>query len=219
MEMLSPRESEASPAARPPLPLHSLQYPQHGPMGRFITGMLALPAVFPLHLAAEAIPDSGGVAEGIIILGLGVAAALIFVWIAYAFHRFECWAWWFVFIWLAPIFAVFPLQLGAEFVEILLYLCLAIPVAGPVHYLWKRRYDFWFGSDAVRRQLDFERNGHRWARRSWKDDARVLKLRMAEKEISGRSSSATHSRSGQTPAVHRHRMSVDEPLRGAGRAG
>lgn len=60
----------------------------------------------------------------------------------------------------------------------------------PLHYLWKRRYDFWVEGQAVRRAIDFQQNGHRWARRSWRDDARLLKTRIAEREMAARTASA-----------------------------
>lgn len=204
-----------------PLPLHALTYPEHGPTGWMFIALFCAAGTASV-LSAPLLAITEGDVEILAATPFGIGFGAMAFWMAYEFYRFACWTWWFVFFWLTPpLSSVFllPWMINGRAADLTATLCIAAVAAGPAHYLWRRRDDFWYESDAVRRQLDFERNGHRWARRSWKDDARALKQRMAEREAFRRPSSATRDRSSMAATAGSPGMDADEPLRGAGRAG
>jgi hypothetical protein len=167
--------------------------------------------------------------------GLAFLATVLGLGITYHFYRFHCWAWFFVAGWLVlgtlPVLAVFDRPCCWQEGERELLIAIGAACFVPLHYLWKRRYDFWVEGQAVRRDLDFQHNGHYRARRSWRDDALQLKMRMAEREMAARAGAAADrdALSGRAmqpipPPLPRGaddgaRDGSGEALRGAGQAG
>ncbi|HEX8395084.1 MAG TPA: hypothetical protein VF665_22245 [Longimicrobium sp.] len=182
--------------------MQGLSYPEHTWMGNTVVAALyiAAAAVFAASVRTGILylddREPGVLGMSISAVALGLLAGGYIAALGYSVRRFACWAWFFLMIPLAVTCSVYPLRfIFGDHIALLEIPLVLMPAVLWTHYLWKRRLDFWFEGDAVRRAIDFEQNGHRWERRSWRDDARKLKKRMAERAIAESASTEAVPRS------------------------
>jgi hypothetical protein len=137
--------------------------PEHGLAGR--TLILFIHCVGVVSWLGLVFLEPGSAGERLVLAGLGLAIPAGCAYLAESLRRFECWAWFFMMLWVVPValglLGVLAAGGQGEAASVSAGL---VSAAGCIHYLWSRRLEFW--ADAHTRTS--ARPARRWVTPEWR---------------------------------------------------